>query len=454
MNRVMLLLAMVMGLVFGMWSSVASGGIDLNNDGSFSYQGYLEDGGEPANGAYYFRFRVYESNVGGGVLSPLFADVGPVMVTDGLFVCDVQLGGGQLEAIGFWRDFGDRVKYLGIEVGLDALGPFEVISPRVFIGSSPQALHSQFAQALTFPYTDSFTDLELDPTTMVSLTSVAGGTVLEAIAGSNEGAPIILVASATSSGTDFGVQNGGLQVDAFGRFIGVLSIADQFPVAGVLLEDTGAQEAAVLAQVSTGAGDADAMQALNFHSGTEARLGTPEYAGDFNGDVIVRNKLRVRGAAERDFGLDSPSPIGPLAYASIGFGGSVTSGTANISSVWDAADSQYEITVASEFLDFTQYAATVTVVDSFEPRVATTGTTPGGRLIVKIWDLNSGNIAVQDNFSVVIYDADSVTLNRVSIPDGVDRDKYVERTGAALIQTQPRHEPAELKKAVGLQAQE
>ncbi|MBL4809672.1 MAG: hypothetical protein JKY43_06400, partial [Phycisphaerales bacterium] len=84
----------------------------------------------------------------------------------------------------------------------------------------------------------------------------------------------------------------------------------------------------------------------------------------------------------------------------------------------------------------------ITVVDSFEPRVATF-IASAGDLLVYIWDLNSGNVKVPDNFTIVIYDAAPVVLNRLAVPDGVDLDKYSEETGAVLIQTQPRNEPVE-----------
>lgn len=452
MNRVMLLLAMVMGLVVGMSSSAAYGGVVMLNDGSFSYQGYMEFEGEPANGDFYFRFSMFDSAVGGSEVSPLLSLVGPITASDGLFVCNVQMGDTQADALGFWREFGDVVKYLNIEVG-QIEGVYTTLGARVFIGSTPQALHSQFAQALTFPYTDSYTDIELDPTTMMSLTSVAGGTVLEAIAGSNESPAIIAVNSATPDGFDFGFQTGGVHIDTQGRAIGLLSIADQYAIAGLIRTESGGQQAAVLAQIDTGVVDTDALQALNFNSGTQARLATEEFAGDFNGNVIVRNQLRVRGVAERDYAVNSPSPIGPLAYATVSSIGTVLSGTANVSAIWNAAFSQYEVTVAGEPISFSTHQVTISVVEIGEPRLATYNTS-SGNVLVKIWDLNSGNVAIQDNFSIVIYDSNSETLNRISVSDAVDEDKYIERTGEVLIQTRPRHEPVELKEAAGLQAQE
>lgn len=158
--------------------------------------------------------------------------------------------------------------------------------------------------------------------------------------------------------------------------------------------------------------------------------------------MIVRDQLWVRGVAECDFAINSPGPIGPLAYASVNAAGTVTSGTANISAIWNASSTRYDVTVADETINFATHSVTVTVVDLAEPRLATFNTL-GGDVAVKIWDLNSGNVAVQDNFSIVIYDVNPVVLNRFSMPESVDEDKYVERAGESIIQTMPRYTPVE-----------
>ena len=432
-------------LVFGLMGVTAWGGIDLNNDGSFSYQGYLEDGGVPANGDYYFRFRIYETNVGGGELSPLFADVGPVTVTDGLFVCDILMGGLQLEAMGFWRDFGDRVKYLNIEVGLVDGGPYEEISPRVFIGSTPHALHSQFAQALTFPYTDSHTNPLANPETMISLTNEFGGTVAQLRSNGVVDEPIVYIRGERVFGASFGNQSGALLVDSREDEVGIRGEGARFSVVGLFSDPPTLPgvSAALLGSVGFGSSpDVVAVWATNGPAGTSARLGTADYGGDFDGDVLARDDLRVRGEPTRDYAVNNPSPIGPLAYGFVSSSGVVSSATANLSASWDAANSQYIVEVAGESLAFNTHAVSITVVDSTEPRIATYNAVVSG-LSVKIWDINSGNIAVQDNFSIVIYDATPVVLNQMAVPEGVDLDKYSEETGAELVQTRPRYEPVE-----------
>ena len=173
-NRLALMLVVALGMIQG----GALAGPVVGNDGSFGYQGYLEFEGAPANGDFYFRFSMFDSAVGGSEVSPLYSEVGPITATDGLFVCNIQMGDTQEDALGFWREYGDAVKYLNIEVG-QIEGSYTTLSNRVFIGSAAQALHSQFARALTFPYVDSYSEPFGDPSTMVSLTSEFGGTVAE-----------------------------------------------------------------------------------------------------------------------------------------------------------------------------------------------------------------------------------------------------------------------------------
>jgi hypothetical protein len=420
----------------------AQGGIVMFNDGSFSYQGYMEENGAPANGMYSFRFEAFLNPTGPEISSDLFFLSDPVPVVDGLFVVNVQMGGSLANAREFWKTVGNQVMYLEIGVGMFKGGPYETLGTRVPMGWGARAQYSVFSEGLIFPYADSFTDEFFDPTTMVSLTSVAGGSVLEAIAGNNENPPIIAVSSATPYGLDFGIQNGGVHVDAEGRPVGLLSISDQYAVVGLLASDNGGQVSSFLGQVSTGVSGADSFQGLNFNGGNFVYLAGDEYAGDFDGDVLVRDSMRVRGDAERDYALNSPSPIGPLAYASINSGGSVSAGTANVSSVWDPANERYEITIAGESVSFQTHVIIANVVDLNSPRVATVNAA-GNLVFVKIWNLNATNQAIQDNFHLVVYDPGVQVLNRGASPGGVDLDKYIEQTGDVMIQTAPRHEPVE-----------
>ncbi len=422
-------------------------GIALANDGSFNYQGYLEFNGAPANGDYYFEVHLLDSN--SDEIDSRFHQLGPITVTNGLFDMDIQMGGTPADAEFFWRNYGHLVKKLRIMVGTVEGGPYITLSPDVDLGNSPHALWSQFAGALQFPYTETYSNNFGDPDTMLSLTHQFGGTVLELNAGFAQTPAILAVNSPTPSGTNFGSQTGAIHIDTRGRQVGLVSIADQFGVVGLLSSNSGIQNTAVLGQVDTGVLGAHAIQALNLESDNYAYLGTPDYAGEFTGKVMVSDDLRVQGEPTRDYMPNTPSPIGPLAYGFISASGDVLAGTANLSATWDAANAQYLVSVSGELIDFVTHTILISVVDASEPRLATYIST-GGDVLVKIWDINSGNIAVPDNFSIVIYDPDPAVISRASAPNGVDLDKWMEKNGINPAQTQPRHEPYEPSEPKGI----
>ncbi len=415
-------------------------GISQINDGSFNYQGYLEEDGLPANGVYFFEVHLLDSN--GDEIDSRFDQPGPITVVDGLFDMDIQMGGTPADAEFFWRHYGHLAKKLRIMVGTVEGGPYTALSPDVDLGSSPHALWSRYAGALQFPYTETYSNFFGDPDTMLSLTHQFGGTVIELIAGAFQNQPTLSVLSPTPSGINFGSQNGAIHIDAQGRQTGLVSLSDQYAVVGLLPADSGIQAAAIIGQVDSSVPGALAVQALNLNASNFASLGTPSYAGDFSGDVLARDNLRVQGEPTRDYAPNNPSPIGPLAYGSVASSGAISAGTANLSAVWDAPNSRYIISVAGESLDFTTHTVSVTVVDVIEPRVATFAGT-NGSIAVKIWDLNSGNLAIQDNFSIVIYDANPVVLSRASVPNSADLDQYTEQTGITPIQTRPVMAPVE-----------
>ncbi len=422
---------------------VASGIVSAN-DGSFNYQGVLNVDGQPANGDYSFRFEAFEDLGGFDIAHELLYFSPTVPVVDGLFNVDIQMGGTSSDARRFWREIGDQVIYFKIGVSEIQGGIYETLGPLTKLGWSTRAQYSGISESLRFPYADTYSNEFADPTTMMSLTNEFGGTVLELVVGVETLEPTLRVAGQAlfNDGT-LGIYAGQLQVNSLDQFAGVTAISQGFPILGLLATDDGSNSAAVLGEVYVNSDtNTIAVWALNQSSGNYAALGTSTYSGDFSNDVIVRDDLRVRGEPTRDYTFNNPSPIGPLAYGSVSSAGSVSAGTANLSASWDAGNLQYVVSVDGESMAFSTHTVSITVVDSFEPRVATF-VANGGNLWVKIWDLNSGYVAVQDNFSIVIYDANPVVLNRMNVPGGVDLDQYSEKTGATLIQTQPRNEPVE-----------
>lgn len=98
----------------------------------FTYQGKLSDGGVPANGSYEIKFGLADALSGGSVLSTLTKD--PVTVSDGVFT--VELDYGTAPFIGFNRWIEISVRPSG------SADPFEVLSPRQPLTSTPYAMHA------------------------------------------------------------------------------------------------------------------------------------------------------------------------------------------------------------------------------------------------------------------------------------------------------------------------
>lgn len=396
-------------------------GVLSQNDGTFNYQGVLTDNGEPANGMYAFFIEPYSAPDGFDIAHELLFFSDPVPVVDGLFSLDIQMGGTPSEARRFWREIGDEPIYLEIGVGLIKGGPYTTLGTRAKVGWGARAQYAGIAESLRFPYDDVYTNVDGDPVTMISLTNVFGGSIIRLTDGENTDAPILDIRGETRFGLEFGNQNGAIRIDAMSEQIGLVSAASQYSIVGVKLNGAPAGGAGVLGQINPGVTGARAVMALNNTGGTFAYLATDDYAGDFSGDV------RVDGQITRGFGSSTQSPAGPIAYASISSSGTVYSGTSNLSVVWNAASQWYEITVSGENITFPTHVASVSVIDAAEPRIATVNAT-GGDLIVKIWDLNSGNIAVQDNFHVVIHNPDPGAALLNAPPLGSDEGSF-ERAG-------------------------
>lgn len=429
-------------------AALAGGDIELGagdfHNGSFNYQGYLEFEGAPANGNFYFRFSLFDST--DDWLGTWWANTDAVTVTDGLFDVDILMGDDPIIARQFWEDYGHLVKSMEIEVG-QIQGFWTTLSPRVNLSSTPHALHALqseeagIANDLRFPYSSGLQNIA---STMFELTSTSGQTVARfATTASNTTIPVVSIEGMTPYEQDFTSYNGVLRINTSTNNVGILSHARNFPILGEHLSGSSGNTAAILGEVSSSANPGIiAVWALNHASGNKASLGTGDYAADFQGDVLARNDLRIRGEPTRDYTIGSPSPIGPLAYASVSAGGTVSSGTANISSSWDAANSRYIVSVDNESMAFSTHTVSLTVVDAGGPHLATF-IASSGDLLVTIWDIASGNAKIQDNFSIVIYDANPVVLNTLAVPNEMDLDKYTEETGINPVQTRPHVEPVE-----------
>lgn len=96
----------------------------------FSYQGYLIVKGEPADGFYDFRFRLYDAvSVGTQIGSTVEFD--DVPVSEGVFTVDIDVGGPAFDGNPRWLD-------IGVRSGI-SITPYEQLAPRQLLTPAPYA---------------------------------------------------------------------------------------------------------------------------------------------------------------------------------------------------------------------------------------------------------------------------------------------------------------------------
>ncbi len=395
-------------------------GVDTLLGYSFTYQGNLDDAGAPADGVYDMRFSLFSSS-GVQINSPV-TYIG-ITVVEGLFTVDLDFDAA------IWTDFAQIEKYLQIEVRIGGGGGYTALTPRTLLSSAPHANVAQVAHGLTFPYIESLTGYTFADTAMDL--SINEGTALR-LQSSMINAPTLLVVGDNPYAVSF-FNHTALFNDA-DTHLGLVSVASGHSLVGINKSPTGAS--AVLGAVQFPATETTAAVYAEGLS-TSAFLARGNHAGLFNGDLHVNN-----GQVTKDYNF-SPSPMAPAAYGFVVFDGTIGSGTANMSVVWNAASSQYEISLSDQTPSFITHTSVVTVVDIFEPRVATTNVI-SGNIVVKIWDIDSGNIAVQDNFQIVIFNANPNAALRLSpVPAGMDPEYYYQQTGTTPPQV-PYAAPVEM----------
>lgn len=96
----------------------------------FTYQGYLDNGGDPANGLYDFEFSLYDAaNAGNQIGASVTATA--VAVFNGLFTANIDFGG---------NPFSNGARWLQIGVRPAGGGAFTALSPRQELTPAPYAL--------------------------------------------------------------------------------------------------------------------------------------------------------------------------------------------------------------------------------------------------------------------------------------------------------------------------
>ncbi len=117
------------------WVSWSHAQTPLTN--TFTYQGELKFNNAPANDSYDFEFSVFDMETGGTVLDTV--TVSGVTVTNGVFTTPITLNNDLFTGNKIW-----------LEIGVRAVGtsdPFDLLSPRQEVTSSPYAIHAQFVGA-------------------------------------------------------------------------------------------------------------------------------------------------------------------------------------------------------------------------------------------------------------------------------------------------------------------
>ncbi len=102
----------------------------------FTYQGFLRTSGNPANGAYDFRFRLYDAPTGGAqVGTDQFAN--DLTVQNGLFTTTIDFGAS------VWTG-ADRYLEIAVRLG-SSTGAYTTLTPRVRITPTPYAIRAATA---------------------------------------------------------------------------------------------------------------------------------------------------------------------------------------------------------------------------------------------------------------------------------------------------------------------
>jgi hypothetical protein len=131
MKRRMVILAVVLTLL------LANGSAAQEKVGTgFTYQGFLKDGGSPANGAYDFEFALFDVDAGGNQIGGTVT-VNGQSVVDGLFTVTLDFGA---------DPFAGGARWLEIRMRPGAsTEPYTTLSPRQALSPAPYATYAEHA---------------------------------------------------------------------------------------------------------------------------------------------------------------------------------------------------------------------------------------------------------------------------------------------------------------------
>src|SRR6516164_7239720 len=106
---------------------------------AFTYQGRLNDGGNPANGSFDFKFTVENAVTNGSVVGGPITNAA-VAVSNGLFTVTLDFGSGV---------FPGALRWLEIATRSNGVGTFMMLSPRQPILPAPYAIFANTASNLS-----------------------------------------------------------------------------------------------------------------------------------------------------------------------------------------------------------------------------------------------------------------------------------------------------------------
>ena len=102
---------------------------------AFTYQGRLNDGGNPANGLYDIQFGAYDALTNGNLVGGLVTNTA-VAVSNGHFTTTIDFGAGVFSGQPLWLD---------LAISTNGAGAFGAVSPRQPLTPSPYAIFSSSA---------------------------------------------------------------------------------------------------------------------------------------------------------------------------------------------------------------------------------------------------------------------------------------------------------------------
>jgi len=106
----------------------------------FTYQGRLDDSGQPANGLFDFNFKLYDAEVAGAQVGPAAGvNISAVTVTDGVFSVTLDFGSA----------FNGSARWLEISVNTNLATPLNALTPRQPVQPTPYALYAAEAGSVS-----------------------------------------------------------------------------------------------------------------------------------------------------------------------------------------------------------------------------------------------------------------------------------------------------------------